>query len=113
MPQCVTQSTEVEMEKMKKKYCWELVLNAIRENHQLLSKADLNAAQSTTAVQQGLLQQHAATKLSTEHFSSYESANPSLCFFETSQELDVDDYCHRCLETTRKKENYDYFHSAF
>ena len=77
--------------KMEKKYCWDLVLIAMRENRALLSTdhPEANPDENVVAAE-------------SKHFSSYESANPSLCFFETSQELDVDDYCHRFLETIWK-----------
>lgn len=87
---------------MEKKYCWELVLAAMRENHQLLSKADdaldrfyppPPQSRVLSSSKARVLDQPAAKQCC----SSYESANPSFCFFETSQELDVD----RCLETSQ------------
>ena len=80
---------------MEKKYCWELVLAAMRENHQLLSKADdaLDRFYPTPPQSRARVLDQPAKQCC----SSYESANPSFCFFETSQELDVD----RCLETSQ------------
>lgn len=69
----------------EKKPSWELVLAAIRENHQLLSKADaLDFYPPPTSFVSSSKASQPAKQC------SYESANPSFCFFETSQELDVD-----------------------
>ena len=69
----------------EKKHSWELVLAAIRENHQLLSKADaLDFYPPPTSFVSSSKASQPAKQC------SYESANPSFCFFETSQELDVD-----------------------
>ena len=85
----------------EKKYCWELVLAAMRENHQLLSKADaLDRFYPPPPQSESVLSSSKARVLdqpAKQCYSSYESANPSFCFFETSQELDVD----RCLETSQ------------
>ena len=86
------------MSRMEKKYCWELVLAALRENHQLLSKSALDAISHPSVVLGSSLSCSTADQHA-EQCCTYESANPSLCFFETSQELDVDSYCHRSLET--------------
>ena len=71
----------------EKKPSWELVLAAIRENHQLLSKAD---ALDFYPPQTVLSSSKARAADQPAKQCSYESANPSFCFFETSQELDVD-----------------------
>ena len=72
----------------EKKHSWELVLAAIRENHQLLSKAD---ALDFYPPQTVLSSSKARAADQPAKQCSYESANPSFCFFETSQEeLDVD-----------------------
>ena len=73
----------------EKKPSWELVLAAIRENHQLLSKADaLDFYPPQTSSVLSSSKARAADQPAKQ--CSYESANPSFCFFETSQELDVD-----------------------